>query len=211
MENNSCSCDALPSVHSWLNDTVKITTKHALPITEFRYGFLRNKANFTIGQLFCKGGPSPVDTMQLKEDVIKLINVLDRRTPSSKRKELQDAFCTCKDFINDSGYGNCFKRSGHSIHGGKVVCYVEQPSTCNDLIHSKANPGEKVSAKACELKADCSCTDFVSKSGFGNCQKSYKHGPFCYVNHPSTCKDLVGSKEFRQKQYSWEACQNRRR
>ena len=61
MENNSCSCDALPSVHDWLNDTVKITSKHSLPITEFRYGFLRNMANFTIGKLFCKGGPSPVD------------------------------------------------------------------------------------------------------------------------------------------------------
>ena len=56
--------------------------------------------------------------------------------------------------------------------------------------------------------ADCSCSDFVSSSGYGNCQKSYKHGPFCYVNQPSTCKDLVGSKDFRQKQYSWEACQN---
>ena len=56
--------------------------------------------------------------------------------------------------------------------------------------------------------ADCSCSDFVSSSGYGNCLKSYKHGPFCYVNQPSTCKDLVGSKDFRQKQYSWEACQN---
>ena len=61
-------------------------------------------------------------------------------------------FCTCKDFINDGGFGNCFKKSGHSKHGGKAVCYVEQPSTCSDLIDSKANPGEKVSAEACQLK-----------------------------------------------------------
>lgn len=62
------------------------------------------------------------------------------------------SFCTCKDFVNDGGFGNCFKRSGHSKHGGKAVCYVEQPSTCSDLIDSKANPGEKVSAEACQLK-----------------------------------------------------------
>ena len=62
------------------------------------------------------------------------------------------SFCSCKDFVNDGGFGNCFKRSGHSKHGGNVVCYVEQPSTCSDLIESKANPGEKVSAEACKLK-----------------------------------------------------------
>ena len=62
------------------------------------------------------------------------------------------SFCNCKDFVNDGGFGNCFKRSGHSKHDGNVVCYVEQPSTCSDLIDSRSNPGEKISAEACKLK-----------------------------------------------------------
>ena len=52
---------------------------------------------------------------------------------------------------------------------------------------------------------DCSCSKYIANSGFGNCQKKYKNGRICYVNEPSTCKDLIKSKST-GKRFSWEAC-----
>ena len=60
-ESTACNCDATPSVQDWLQDTVNIVDRKKLPITGFKYGFLRGKANVTIGKLFCKGGADPVD------------------------------------------------------------------------------------------------------------------------------------------------------
>ena len=57
------------------------------------------------------------------------------------------ASCTCKDFINENGSGNCAKPV--SSYGNKLVCYVNQPSSCGDLRGSGTNPGEKTSAEAC--------------------------------------------------------------
>ena len=51
-----CNCDAQPSVNLWLKDVVKITNRTLLPITGFKYDFLRGKANLTVGKLYCKGG-----------------------------------------------------------------------------------------------------------------------------------------------------------
>ena len=56
-----CNCDSTPTVHDWLEDTVTIVNRKNLPIRGFKYGFLRGKANITIGKLFCKGGENPVD------------------------------------------------------------------------------------------------------------------------------------------------------
>ena len=33
---------------------------------------------------------------------------------------------------------------------GKYTCYVNQPSSCSDLVPSKSNPGEMVSMIPCE-------------------------------------------------------------
>ena len=54
-DNNKCNCDATPPVQDWLQDTVRITRNDLLPITGFDYGLLRGKANFTVGNLVCKG------------------------------------------------------------------------------------------------------------------------------------------------------------
>ena len=35
--------------------------------------------------------------------------------------------CSCQDFVNSNGYGNCKK-----IFLNGPICYVNQPSTCND-------------------------------------------------------------------------------
>ena len=61
---------------------------------------------------------------------------------------------------------------------------------------------------------DCSCGDFVTKDGYGNCTKTTKNepekGPFCYVNIPSTCSDVIDEDSKAQTGYSWEACNNSR-
>ena len=46
-----------------------------------------------------------------------------------------------------SGYGNCQKKS--SSRGNVVICYVNQPSSCGDLVDSSTDPEEKTSAEAC--------------------------------------------------------------
>ena len=33
------------------------------------------------------------------------------------------------------------------------MCYVIQPSSCGDLVDSGANPGEKFSEEACDIKS----------------------------------------------------------
>ena len=54
-EEHSWNCDATPPVLDWLSDIGEITNKSLLPITGFKYGFLRGKANITIGNLVCRG------------------------------------------------------------------------------------------------------------------------------------------------------------
>ena len=53
--------------------------------------------------------------------------------------------CTCKSLINKNGYGNCEKN-----YHGKPICYVNQPTSCKDLLKSTTNPGERISWKACK-------------------------------------------------------------
>ena len=55
----------------------------------------------------------------------------------------QYANCTCSNFINENGYGNCQK-----LNRGLPLCYVNEPSDCTDLIFIKRT-GRSVSWKAC--------------------------------------------------------------
>ena len=61
---------------------------------------------------------------------------------------------------------------------------------------------------------DCSCSDFVTKDGYGNCTKTTKNepekGPFCYVNIPTTCSDVIVEDSQAPTGYSWEACNNKK-
>ena len=42
--------------------------------------------------------------------------------------------CTCRDFVDKSGFGNCVKKSSSSASGKPLpVCYVKSPSNCTDL------------------------------------------------------------------------------
>ena len=55
--------------------------------------------------------------------------------------------CSCKTLINVHGFGNCAKLDPK--YGNKASCYVNQPSSCGDLLDSGTNTGEKTSAEAC--------------------------------------------------------------
>ena len=68
------------------------------------------------------------------------------------------------------------------------------------------------------IKADfssCKCTDFVNDAGFGNCTGFSKfsfHGSLvaCFVQLPSSCKDLVNSSAYPGKKISVQACEERK-
>ena len=55
--------------------------------------------------------------------------------------------CTCKDLLNQAGYGNCLDDEYN-------MCYVKQPSSCSDLVDSGDLPGEKYSEEACLIKGN---------------------------------------------------------
>ena len=58
--------------------------------------------------------------------------------------------CTCNDFVNENGYGACHKRDAN--FGNLFTCFVNQTSSCKDIVNSTTNPGIQLSAKACEDK-----------------------------------------------------------
>ena len=64
------------------------------------------------------------------------------------------------------------------------------------------------------ILGDCSCSEFLTDDGYGNCKKPTKNepekGPFCYVNIPSTCSDVIDEDSKAPTGYSWEACNNSR-
>ena len=49
--------------------------------------------------------------------------------------------------MSSRGNGNCLARSVK--FNDSVICYVEQPTTCDDALHDNDLPGELVSAQAC--------------------------------------------------------------
>ena len=65
---------------------------------------------------------------------------------------ISDAPCACKDLLLSGGAGNCTTTS--KVLGGKVWCYVSQPSGCQDARNSTIIAGEKFSAFACLLRGN---------------------------------------------------------
>ena len=61
--------------------------------------------------------------------------------------------CRCRDnrHLNKDEPGNCSTKSW-AFKYGKLWCYVELPSNCNDLKNSTLEPNEKYSAQACSGK-----------------------------------------------------------
>ena len=51
--------------------------------------------------------------------------------------------------MDHKGEGNC--AGSKNGHFGKVICYVEQPTSCSDARDSVVHPGEKYSAQACTV------------------------------------------------------------
>ena len=56
--------------------------------------------------------------------------------------------CKCNNFINEHGFGMCQKKDGS--YGGAYSCYVDRPSSCDDLHESFTNPEFQISAEACQ-------------------------------------------------------------
>ena len=54
--------------------------------------------------------------------------------------------------------------------------------------------------------ATCSCSEFVSEFGYGNCANINQGKPLCYVNTPSNCTDIKQSKSVPNLYYSYDAC-----
>ena len=69
---------------------------------------------------------------------------------------ISDALCACKDLLLSGGAGNCTTTS--KVLGGKVWCYVSQPSSCADARNSTIISGEKYSAYACLLRGNINRT-----------------------------------------------------
>ena len=92
--------------------------------------------------------------------------------------------CTCNDFVNDFGFGACNQRGRWSprsyepgyfntmrgVFKDSYFCFVNQASTCPDLLHSMAKPevGQKMSAEAC--KKDPNIFGFVRSNKGSHCQ-----------------------------------------
>ena len=57
--------------------------------------------------------------------------------------------CDCKDLVDPKDEGNC--TGSINLHFGKVICYVEQPTSCSDARDSVEYAGEKYSALACTV------------------------------------------------------------
>ena len=58
----------------------------------------------------------------------------------------------------------------------------------------------------------CRCNGFVNSNGFGACQKrdeNFNGGFSCFVDQPSTCKDLKNSTTDPVKQLSASACEDK--
>ena len=60
----------------------------------------------------------------------------------------------------------------------------------------------------------CECKDFIDSSGWGNCIKTFKGRPWCFVKDPSTstCKDLADKLSWPpppppEEKGSFEACE----
>ena len=58
--------------------------------------------------------------------------------------------CTCNEYVNRYGFGNCSKLNikRHKFYG-KNICYVNLPSQCPDLNKSVTDIDKSISVMAC--------------------------------------------------------------
>ena len=56
--------------------------------------------------------------------------------------------CSCIEYVNKNGFGNCNKSYEKN---SRFSCYVNEPSTCEDVRNSSTDPGLRFSFEACEI------------------------------------------------------------
>merc|ERR1711964_908013 len=66
--------------------------------------------------------------------------------------------CTCRDLMNENGYGNC-EQPDAAFSGSGVSFYVNEPSDCGDLQRSGTISDTQISAQACRQLPLCSDQD----------------------------------------------------
>ena len=57
----------------------------------------------------------------------------------------------------------------------------------------------------------CTCKELISPFGSGNCLQTsirLNNKPYCYVDLPSSCPDLLDSSDIPGEKYSADACSN---
>ena len=65
-----------------------------------------------------------------------------------KIKDLSDRDnCYCIDHVSVNGFGNC-----NQLYKGEPICYVKEPSSCDDLVPSTTEGGKMYSWMACKCE-----------------------------------------------------------
>ena len=66
-----------------------------------------------------------------------------------RQEDLASSMCTCTDYVNENGVGNC-TGEGEKRFNNEPVCYVSLPSNCPDIKISTTDGGKFLSAMACK-------------------------------------------------------------
>merc|ERR1712112_307430 len=115
---------------------------------------LIEKSKSTFKEVKESGSVSPgyVQTFAREKEQFEEVAVVAEKVQETLAAKPKQPDCTCSEFTNNNGIGKCQHRVkiGDAIaFGGQVACYVNEPTSCSDVIPSESNPGKYLSAEAC--------------------------------------------------------------
>merc|ERR1719150_3425510 len=88
-----------------------------------------------------------IDPISIDPNAVTSPTILTSLLTSPTPGTTSEQGCDCKDLVDTNDEGNC--KGSINDHFGKVICYVEQPTSCSDARDSVEYAGEKYSALAC--------------------------------------------------------------
>jgi len=171
----------------------------------------------------------------IEDELVKLASSRSRRDISQfsdAEYELLNSLVKAKEYVRDhcsTETGQCdldklhtliekSKSSFYEVKESGTVSpgYVQTFAREKEQFEEVAIVAEKVQEKlAAKLKRpDCTCSEFTNSNGIGKCQHRVKIGDSiafggqvaCYVNHPTSCSDVIPSESNPGKYLSAEAC-----